>query len=272
MPDGPGWRVRVVPNLYPAVDERGASSAAKTGENALIGLHEVIIESPRHFNSITQLNEAQIAEVLDVYRERVAMLHSQRVFRDISLFKNSGILGGASLSHLHSQLIATNGPAGVLTSREANFRTYAQQHGGCLACRMLRDAIDQGRLLVAQTEHFAAVCPHASRMPYEIWVLPRQHAPHFGQVVPESLPELAGLFRSLLVKLEAVLQSTAYNYVVHTAGFDTTAPEHYHWHIEILPRTATLAGFELGTGCYINTVLPERAAQLLRGVSGMFHS
>ena len=192
------------------------------------------------------------------------MLHREGAFRDVSLFKNSGILGGATLSHLHSQLIATNGPAGMLTSRETNFRTHANQHGQCPGCRMLSDAADDGRLLAAQTEHYAAICPHASRIPYEVWILPRQHSPHFDGVVPESLPELAGLFRGLLVKLEAVLQSTAYNYIVHTAGFDTTAEAHYHWHIEILPRTATLAGFELGTDCYINTVLPERAAQVLR--------
>ena len=121
-----------------------------------------------------------------------------------------------------------------------------------------------GRLLVAQTEHFAAICPHASRLPYEVWILPRRHSPHFDEIAPESLPELAGLFRGLLVKLEAILKSAAYNYIVHTAGFDTPQAEHYHWHIEILPRTTTLAGFELGTDCYINTVSPERAAQVLR--------
>ncbi len=230
----------------------------------MVGLHEVIIESPRHLHSITQLDDSQFAEVLDVYRERLAMLHGDGAFRESSLFKNSSLLGGATLSHLHSQLIATNGPPGMLTTRDTNFQSHAKQHGQCPACRMLGDAVDDGRLLATHTEHFAAICPYASRLPYEVWILPRQHAPHFDRIAPQSLPELSGLFRHLLVKLEAVLQGTAYNYIVHTAGFDTTAEAHYHWHIEILPRTTTLAGFELGSDCYINTVLPEKAAQLLR--------
>lgn len=263
-PDGPGWRVRVVPNLYPAVDGSPHPDALSRGEGEFIGLHEVIIESPGHLVSVTQLDEEQFAEVLGVYRERLEMLRREGVFRNATLFKNSGILGGATLSHLHSQLIVTNSPAGMLTSRETHFRAFAQQHGLCPACRMLGEAAGDGRLLVAQTEHFAAICPHASRLPYEVWILPRQHTPHYDQIAPESLPELAGLFRRLLVKLEAILKGPAYNYIVHTVGFDTSDAEHYHWHIEILPRTTTLAGFELGTGCYINTVSPERAAQVLR--------
>ncbi|HEY2761863.1 MAG TPA: HIT domain-containing protein, partial [Pirellulales bacterium] len=118
--------------------------------------------------------------------------------------------------------------------------------------------------IVAVTPNFLAFCPFAARLAYETWIIPRQHVAHFDAIAPETLSELASLLRMVLVKLERIVKLSAYNYIVHTAPFDTTGSDHYHWHIEILPRTTSLAGFELGTGCYINTVLPERAATVLR--------
>jgi UDPglucose--hexose-1-phosphate uridylyltransferase len=120
--------------------------------------------------------------------------------------------------------------------------------------------------VVSNSKHFTAFCPFASRFAYETWIVPRQHASHFDELAPELVPELAALFRSVLVKVEAIVKLPAYNYIVHTAPFDTPASDHYHWHIEILPRIANLAGFELGTGSFINTVSPDKATEQLRSV------
>jgi UDPglucose--hexose-1-phosphate uridylyltransferase len=267
--DSPGWQVRVVPNKFPALDPVQSTWLADSQLSPVDvfpgdGLHEVIVEAPIHLNSVTQLNDLQFADVLGVYRQRLAALKESKTYRQTLLFKNAGPSAGATLSHIHSQLIATTAQPRAFADRSAQFRLHAENHGVCVGCKMVDEAIADATRLVAQSPNFAAFCPFASRFAYETWIMPRQHRSHFGETQPESLPELAALFREVLVKLERIVKLPAYNYIIHTAPFDTAAPDHYHWHIEILPRIANLAGFELGTGCFINTVPPEQAAAALR--------
>jgi UDPglucose--hexose-1-phosphate uridylyltransferase len=272
QPNGPGWRVRVVPNKYPALETDGShfpslqpsgSLGEEVGGIPAVGTHEIIIESPRHLVSMTELDDGQVTDVLEVYRQRLAALRQTKQFHSALIFKNGGPTAGATLVHLHSQLIAfqTGGPN--LGDRLPNFQSHAQQFGNCPLCETSQTA-SKNLLAVAATANFVAFCPFASRFAYEIWIAPRGHAAHFDANGPESLPELAGLLRGVLVKLERIVKLPAYNYIVHTAAFDTIGSDHYHWHIEILPRTTSLAGFELGIGCTINTVGPERAAAALR--------
>ncbi|HTQ38560.1 MAG TPA: DUF4921 family protein [Pirellulales bacterium] len=269
-PDCPGWRVRVVPNKYPAVEALGKINQPLANSQADLvpgaGLHEIIIESPRHLTSVAELSDVQMAEVLEVYRQRLATLRGVRRFRLAVVFKNGGPSAGATLTHLHSQLLAFENGGPNFGDRLPNFQNYTQQHGICPACQMSHELPSDKSRLVARTANFVAFCPSASRMAYETWILPLAHAPHFDAQASESLPELASLLRRVLVKLQQIVKLPAYNYIVHTAPFDTPGCDHYHWHIEILPRTTNLAGFELGTGCYINAVLPERAAAALREV------
>jgi UDPglucose--hexose-1-phosphate uridylyltransferase len=268
--DGPGWQVRVVPNKFPALDavqtERSVASHPSPVDDFFPGdgLHEVIVESPAHLTSVTQLNDPRFADVLGVYRQRLAALQASQDYRQVLLFKNAGPVAGATLSHVHSQLIATRIRANPFADRSVQFRQHAERCGNCLACQTIDEAIAESARLVVQTPHFVAFCPFAARFAYETWIMPRRHQPHFGEIESESLPELAALFREVLVKLERIVKLPAYNYIIHTAPFDTAAPDHYHWHIEILPRIANLAGFELGTGCFINTVPPDQAAAALR--------
>jgi UDPglucose--hexose-1-phosphate uridylyltransferase len=242
------------------------------------GIHEIIIESPQHLVSITELDDGQVAAILEVYRGRLAALRQMKKFHSALVFKNGGPTAGATLVHVHSQLIAIENRQPVFADRLPQFQNHAQQFGNCPLCQMLDEVSSalphpvgnrsvepsEGNRLVAATPNFLAFCPFAARLAYEAWIIPRQHSAHFDAVAPESLPELAGLLRTVLVKLERIVKLPAYNYLVHTAPFDTFGSDHYHWHIEILPRTTALAGFELGTGCYINTVLPQRAAAALR--------
>jgi UDPglucose--hexose-1-phosphate uridylyltransferase len=251
--DGPGWQVRVIPNKYPAITV-GESTSPASGLFA----HEVVIESPRHLTNTTELDDAEFAEVLDVYRERILHFAEMHLQSNVMIFKNNGPAAGATLVHLHSQLVLSSLPTADQQSRVQSFRTEK-----CPACEMIADAIANNRI-VAQSAHYVVLCPHASRFCYEMWLLPREHAAHYSRINRKSLPELASLFRQSLVKLERTVKVPAYNYIVHTAPFDTASADHYHWHIEILPRITTLAGFELGTGCYINPVPPERAATELR--------
>ena len=259
LADSPGWHVRVVPNKYPAVcgAERGVLA------------HEVIIETPRHQTSTTELDDAQFAAVLDIYRERIAQ-HEAAYMRHQSppasamLFKNNGPAAGATLAHLHSQLVVSALPTADCSARIAAFQNAADHPGRrCPACEMIDEA-RRDATVVAETDEYIALCPAASRLSYEMWLLPRSHRSRYSRINPESLPELASLFRGALVKLERVVKVAAYNYIIHSSPFDTSHADHYHWHIEILPRITTIAGFELGTGCYINPVSAERAAAELR--------
>jgi len=263
-PNKPGWRVRVVPNKYPAVGREIAFAGTKALRLPGVGVHEIIIESPRHLTSVAQLNDSEFADVVGVYRQRLVELRSTGRFSGAVLFKNSGAGGGATLAHLHSQLVAVAADEPVFADRAPVFRELAQQSGECPLCTAANDRSADGHSFVSQSENFLAFCPFASRFAYEMWVVPREHWPRLEDTDPEILPELARLFRAALVKLEATVKSSAYNYIIHTAPFDTAGANHYHWHIEILPRLSNLAGFELGTGCFINTVSPEHAAAALR--------
>ncbi|MCC7086861.1 MAG: DUF4921 family protein [Pirellulales bacterium] len=267
-PDGVGWQVRVIPNKFPAITTAGATTAM-----AGVSAHEVIVESPRHLTSTIELDDAELADVLDVYRERIAQLAAANPRSSVMIFKNNGPAAGATLSHLHSQLIVLQWNsitpqektrfAVQAASFEPNRRLQSFLAAQCPACEMIVDAAGSKRV-VAETANYVVLCPHASRFPYEMWLLPRAHQAHYSRTNRDSLPELASLLRGTLLKLERIVKVSAYNYIVHTAPFDTFGADHYHWHIEVLPRITTLAGFELGTDCYINPVPPERAAAELR--------
>jgi len=273
--DDPGWRVRVVPNKYPALDAAMPDRSSKAhavgrvdnGWHADIapgdGLHDVVIESPTHLTSVVELTENQFADVLEVYRRRMSDVRRQGDFRNVVLFKNAGASAGATLTHLHSQMIAARQGPSIFADRTPFFRLHFELHGGCPACEIERGLLAQPDMMLARSQNFVAFCPFASRFPYETWIMPRQHRSHFGDMEPDRLGELAAVFRGVLVKLERIVKLPAYNYIIHTAPFDTAAPDHYHWHIEILPRIANLAGFELATGCFINTVPPDQAATAL---------
>ena len=275
--DGPGWRVRVVPNKYPVLDRNGFDGARNQHPHPLpereeeilpgIGLHEIVIESPRHLTSVTQLSHGEFAEVVLAYHRRLGDLARQKKYSQATLFKNSGPMGGATLSHVHSQLVATDATLAILIDRGPAFEQYAAKHGVCPICQEVLDAAARDGRLVAATEHFVAYCPLAARFAYETWIVPREHGANFHAIDKAVLPELAGLFRQTLVKLEAIVKLPAYNYIVHTAPFDSARANHYHWHIEILPRITNLAGFELGSGCFINAVFPEKAAATLRNLA-----
>jgi UDPglucose--hexose-1-phosphate uridylyltransferase len=272
--DGPGWQVRVVPNKYPALEEiedvsAGEAESAQALNQALntgpgLGIHEIIIESPRHLASLTELDDAEVAGVLKIYRRRLATLRQGGKFRRALIFKNGGPTAGATLTHLHSQLMAFELAEPALLDRLSHFESHHHRFGCCPLCQAIDELTTGSPRLVAGTENFLAFCPYASRFAYEVWLVPRRHVAHFDSIDPQSLPELAGLFRTVLVKLERIVKLPSYNYLVHTSPFDIDPSDHYHWHIEILPRTTSLAGFELGTGCTINTVLPDRAAAALR--------
>lgn len=268
-PNKPGWRVRVVPNKFPALKIEGELN--KRGEGiydmmAGVGAHEVIIETPRHCLSLTELTETNIAEVLWVYRDRLVDLKKDARLVHGMLFKNVGAAAGASLEHTHSQLIVTPTVPISVWEEMTGALEFFNYRGRCIYCDMIHQEIGTARRIVLDTPHFTAFCPFASRFPFETWILPKAHSSHFENIPKPGVDDLAGVLRSVLAKLETGLDTPAYNYIIHTTPFNQQELPHYHWHIEVIPRLTKVAGFEWGSGFYINPVPPEDAAAFLREI------
>ncbi len=269
QPNREGWRVRVVPNKFPALEIEGDLN--KRGEGIYdmmrgVGAHEVIIESPRHLISTSELSEPHLREVLWVYRDRLVDLKRDPRLVYGMVFKNVGAAAGASLEHTHSQLIVTPiVPINVWEEMTGSLEFY-NYRGRCVYCDMIQQELATEKRMVIDTPGFAAFCPFASRFPFETWLLPKVHSSHYENIQKNGVEELAGVLRQVIAKIEVALDQPAYNYIIHTAPFDTQELAHYHWHIEIMPSLTKAAGFEWGTGFYINPVPPEEAAAFLRDV------
>jgi UDPglucose--hexose-1-phosphate uridylyltransferase len=265
----PGWRVRVVPNKFPALEIEGDLNKRGDGIYDMmrgVGAHEVIIEAPKHVISTSDLSEEQIQEVLWVYRDRLVDLKKDARLVYGMIFKNVGPEAGASLEHTHSQLIVTPiVPISVWEEMTGSLEFY-NFRGRCIYCDMIQQELATEKRIVLDSPGFVAFCPFASRFPFETWILPKAHSSHYENIQRNGIDELSGVMKHVITKIEAALDQPAYNYIIHTGPFDTQELGHYHWHIEIMPSLTKAAGFEWGTGFYINPVMPEEAAAFLREV------
>ncbi|MGH7491745.1 MAG: galactose-1-phosphate uridylyltransferase [bacterium] len=265
--DGAGWSVRVVPNKFPALQIEG--DLLRRGEGIYdlmngVGAHEVIIECPNHLAELSDLEPAHIRDVLQMYSQRILDLKNDARMKYILVFKNHGTAAGASLEHSHSQLIATPIiPKRVIEELEGARRHYEFKER-CIYCDVLRQEQYAGRRVVVAREEFIALEPFASRFPYETWLLPARHHSHFEMMPPESYQGLAMTLKETLSRINVALDHPHYNFILHTSPVQEPALVEYHWHIEIIPKLTKVAGFEWGSGFYINPTPPEAAAQHLR--------
>jgi len=278
-PNGPGWKVRVVPNKFPALRIEGELDRRAVGQYDRmngIGAHEVIIETPQHDKDISDLPLEDIADVLKMYRDRIVDLQKDPRFRYVLVFRNKGSVAGASLAHPHSQVIATPiTPRTVAVELESAREHYVAKER-CIFCDIIAQELETYSRIVVADPHFVSWCPYASRFPFEVTVAPRKHFHDFGQESDENLFHLARHLREVLQRLRKSLGDPPYNYMLHTSpayyqkprrpGYWTTIELDWHWHLEILPRLTKTAGFEWGTGFYINPTPPEDAARFLRDV------
>jgi len=263
----PGWTLRVVPNKFPALRVEGDFDRHGDGiydRMNGIGAHEVVIESPEHSLTMSQLPEKRVEDVFWAFRDRVLDLKKDRRLRYIMVFKNHGEAAGATLEHSHSQLIALPViPKRVIEEMEGA-RKYYELRERCIYCDILRQEVDAGLRMVLDTDRFVALCPYAARFPFEVWVVPRRHYSHFEQADIPTIENLGWLMRVVLRKLDKVLEQSPYNFNLHTAPVQEPEMTHYHWHLELIPKLTRTAGFEQGTGFYINPTPPEEAAKFLR--------
>lgn len=268
-PNSAGWNLRVVPNKFPALRVEGELD--REGEGIYdkmngIGAHEVIIESPEHDRTLADLPEKRIEELFWAFRDRVLDLKKDRRLRYILLFKNHGEAAGASLEHTHSQIIALPVVPKRVQEEIDGARRYFEFKERCIYCDILRQETADGERVILETDHFIAISPYAPRFPFETWIIPRAHGSHYENSATASIQNLGWMTRTVLRKLDRVLERPAYNFVIHTAPSQEGEMMHYHWHIEIIPKLTKVAGFEWGTGFYINPTPPEESAKFLREV------
>jgi len=265
--DTPGWWIRIIPNKFPALVPQGNVRRIKQEEFFRymdgIGEHEVIIESPRHDLTIATMEQKQVEEIFLAYRERYITLSQDPRFELVTIFKNHGKAAGTSVIHPHSQVIATPITPLHIRHRLDEAMRYFDDNGECVFCVMLQKELSIKDRIVFETENFAAFIPFAASSPFETWVLPKKHDSSFQSTTPERTKELGFAMKTILAKLYKSLGNPDYNYVIRSSPSHEKDVEYYHWHIQILPRVSAVAGFELGSGIYINSVIPENAAKFL---------
>lgn len=276
-PNSPGWQVRVIPNKYPALAIEGDLERRGRGlydRMRGIGAHEVIVEAPEHNLHLADADPADIERVLLACQDRLRDLMRDARFKYVLLFKNYGAAAGATVAHPHMQLIATPVTPRAISIELESARAHYHLKERCIFCDLLAQEIEERERIVSLDEHFAVLAPYASRFPFELLVLPRRHGHSFAAVERPVVSALAHCLKATLSRLKSALRNPPYNFVFHTApntetlirrrNYWDTLPVDWHWHVEILPRLTRVAGFEWGTGFYINPTAPEEAAAFLR--------
>ncbi len=261
----------MIPNKFPALrieentDKQAIGVYDKLGG---FGAHEVIIDSPEHDRELADLPVEHVELVLRAYRDRCVDLRKDPRFKYILIFKNYGVAAGASLEHPHSQLIALP----VVPSRVQGEVKGGQRHfehtDRCIYCDVLdQENTDRRREVIVEPDYVALV-PFAARFPFETWILPKAHAPSFDALSDEDIRPLARVLKGALQRIKTALHDPAFNFMIHTMPIHAKDQDTYHWHIEIIPQVTQVAGFELGTGFYLNPTPPEKAAEALRAAGG----
>ena len=267
--DENGWRVRVVPNKYPALMS-GLEGVRKVNgiyrSLPATGFHEVIIEHPRHDLTTALLTTEDVANILRAYRQRYSTLAQDPQLQTIIIFKNHGKGAGTSLEHPHSQLAATPIVPYQLRNRIEEAIRFFDDTGECLYCRTLQDELEAGDRIVLESEHFVTFIPYAALSPFHMWIFPRRHCSSFDTIDDREIADLAYNLKTVLAKLYYGLNNPDYNYTIRSIPMKEQETVYFHWYIAIIPRVSRAAGFELGSGMYINTALPEESAQYLRTV------
>jgi UDPglucose--hexose-1-phosphate uridylyltransferase len=266
-PNGPGWDLRVVPNKFPALQVEGTLD--REGEGLFdrmngIGAHEVVIENPDHAKTLASMTEPEIERILWAFRERILDLKRDRRFRYILVFKNHGAAAGASLEHSHSQLIALPIVPDFVREELDGARQHFAAKERCVFCDIVRQEIAADRRIIQEDADVVAISPYAPRFPFETWILPRRHGARYEDAPRNEYEGLARMLKSVLARMNRTLESPAYNLIIHSSPFTEETTDYYHWHVELMPKLTRTAGFEWGTGFYINPTSPEEATEVLR--------
>jgi UDPglucose--hexose-1-phosphate uridylyltransferase len=269
VPDTSSWRVRVTPNKFAAVSQEGERKRKIVGIRRAVtgvGIHEVIVETPDHSKTTALLSDGEVETIIETYLNRFKFASQDPRIEQITIFKNHGDAAGTSLEHPHSQMIGTPVMTTQLRDRLFSALEHFDEFGECIFCRVLDQEQREGTRIVLETEHFVSFIPYATLTPFSILIMPRRHMACFVELSEAEIADLARNLRRTLGKLYKGLDNPDFNYVVRTAPKEYMGVKYYHWYVSIIPRLTKMAGFELGSGMFINTALPEENASFLRGI------
>ncbi len=265
----PGWTLRVISNKFPALLIEGDIN--RRGEGIYdrmngIGAHEVIIETPDHEADLADLELSHFKNVIYAYQQRIKDLKNDPRLRYVMIFKNFGAAAGASLEHSHSQLIATPVVPKRVTEEMDGARRYFEYRDRCIFCDIVVQETKERKRLISENNSYILICPFAPRFPFETWILPRSHMSNFEEATQQQLDDLAAILKDCLMRIKKALNTPPYNYIIHTTPITLKGIEFYHFHLEIIPVLTHIAGFEWGTGFYINPTGPEESASYLKNI------
>jgi UDPglucose--hexose-1-phosphate uridylyltransferase len=263
------WQTRVVNNRYPALSVEGDLVRTYNGVHRLIsgvGYHEVVVDHPIHNTTLALMEPKEIQLYLRTFYERGWGIRGDARIEQIIYFKNHGERAGASLQHPHSQIIGLPVVPTDIRHRIEEARRYFDDNGECVFCVMMRDELEKGERLITASEQFVAFVLYASPSPFHIWILPRQHSVSFLYSQKDQLADLAHILHDVMQRLFVGLEDPAYNLIIRSAPVKEISNDYLHWYVTIIPRVSRTAGFELGSGMFINPSLPEQCADFLRKV------
>lgn len=269
LPDGNGWKARVVPNKFSALSPEGKPDRTIRGclhSMAGFGVHDVIIETPDHSLAMACMPDAHVADILRIYKTRFDELSLDPRIAQVTIFKNHGADAGTSLEHTHSQLIATPVISHQVRQRFQEALRHYDDFGCCIFCQMIDEELQEQKRIVLMSEHFVVVEIFASPSPFFTHIYPRRHMASFGDISAKEIGDLGRVLRTVLAKLYYGLENPDFNFTIRTAPAECVGVRYFHWYVSIIPRLTRVAGFELGSGMFINTVIPEDAAEFLRNV------
>jgi len=269
-PNSTGWELRVVSNKFPAVDtEKHFCESCKNYMEIYSyaeGKSEVVIETPHHSKKMHNYSINELMLVINAYKERYIAISQEKHIKYVSIFKNCGIKAGASISHSHSQIIGIPIIPPLIKQELSLAKKYYKDKNKCIYCDMINLELKEKSRIVFENDEFVAFMPYASKAPFETWILPRFHSNSFEKISDLQIKNLAQSIKTVLYKLHETVENAPYNFFIHTSPAKTNTADFYHWHIELIPRTTTFGGFELGTGILINISTPEENAKILREI------
>lgn len=268
--DGDRWKLRLIPNKFPALSrdtERMRINDRHWHRVSGFGVHDVLIETPLHNMSIALLPIEHVSEIIRAYRKRFLELYDDSRIGHVIIFKNHGEGAGTSLEHPHSQIIGTPVTPFQIRRRLEEVTRFFDLTGECLICKTLAEEKEEGSRIVLETEHFIAFIPYAALSAFHTWIFPKRHSATFSAITDAEISDLAFNLKTVLAKIYFGLKNPDFNYVIRSNRPKDADSEYSHWYLTIMPRLTTPAGFELGSGMFINTSLPESSAEFLRNVT-----